>query len=238
MSAVVDALGRFEFDYVALGVNDTEEGARWLAGKTGVSIAKLGPEAGHWYWSNALPLPHGALLEIIGPNPAHKGFHPVKEMPKGYETPTPFFWHLRTTDFDKFCQTAKSSGAPVERIEHIEDDTPYGRRAYTRGVVGPGFRSTRPCVIQWESRPDHPVLKAEPQCKVVDFALSSPRAADLNRLLADLGLSLRASNGPERLSIRLNTPQGELALVGAGVVFEGIGALRQLVKLRLRSLFT
>ena len=183
MSAVAHARGRFEFDHVALGVHDTEQGARWLAGKTGAPVTKLEPEAGQWYGSHALPLPHGALLEVIGPNPAHKGFHPVKELLEGYETPTPLFWHLGTTDFARFCKVAKSAGAPVERVErveHIADDTPHGRRAYTRGVVGPGFRSTRPCVIQWRCRPDRPELKAEPQCEVVDFTLSSPRAADLH----------------------------------------------------------
>lgn len=235
---VVRALGRFEFDHVALGVNDTEAGARWLAEKTGASIAKFEPEAGQWYWSNALPLPHGALLEVVGPNPAHRGFHPFKELLKRYQTPTPFFWHLGTTDFARFCETAKSAGARVERIEHVEEDTRHGRLAYTRGVVGPGFRSTRPCVIHWECRPDYPGLETPPQCQVVDFALSSPRAAGLNRLLAELGPSLRASNGPESLSIRLETPQGELALSGTGVTFEGIGALRQLVTLRLQSVFT
>ena len=235
---VVKALGRFEFDHVALGAHDTEAGARWLAEKTGASVMKFEPEAGQWYWSNALPLPHGALLEVIGPNPAHRGFHPIKELLKRYETPTPFFWHLGTTDFAKFCAVAKSAGARVERVERIEQDTRYGRLAYTRGVVGPGFRSTRPCVIHWECRPDYPELKTRPQCQVVDFALASPRAAELNCLLAELGLGLRASDGLERLSIRLKTPRGELALAGAGVVFEGFDALRQLVTLRLRSVFT
>ena len=164
-------------------------------------------------------LPHGALLEIIGPNPAHKGFRPIKEIRKGYETPTSFFWHLGATDFARFCEIAKSASAPVERIEHIDDDTLYGRRAHTRGVVGPGFQSPRPCVIQWESRTDYPGLTAEPQFQIVDFAIFSPRAAELNRLLADFGLSLRTSNGPERLSIRLETPNGELTLSGPGVIF-------------------
>lgn len=191
------------------------------------------PEAGQWYWSAALPLPDGAMLEVLGPNPAYRGFHPLKAVLTRYRTPAPVFWHLGTSDFDRLCAVARAAGSPVERIERLDNDSPHGRRAYTRGIVGPGFRTTRACMIQWIERPDRPEFRRTPRCRAVDFSLTSPKAAELNRTFEAFGLNLRARRGPERLSIRLDTPNGEMEFAGPGLVFEGAGAVLQFLKLRL-----
>ena len=237
MSNIVHTKGAFEFDHVACGVSDTEKGARWLAQQTGAEVMATEPEEGQWYWSHAMPLPDGAALEVIGPNPAHTGFHPIKQMLRQLDTPTPLFWHLGTKDFDGLCRTVKTAGAKVERMEHLDTDTAYGRRTYTRGIVGPGFRSTRPCVISWVNRPKGSAMDVPSQCEVLDFRLTSPRAPDLNRLFQTLDLNMRAVDGPECITIRLKTPKGDLTLSGAGPAFEGAGAVWQLLKLRLAYAF-
>ncbi len=236
MSRVIKPLGKFEFDHVALGVHDTKLGAEWLQDLTGAQVIALEPEDGQWYWSHAMKLRDGASLEIIGPNPTHRGFHPIKETLRNFRTPSPFFWHLGTDDFDGFCAVAKSVGAPVERIEHLDHDSSFGRRRYTRGIVGPGFRSTRPCVISWKERPDRPEFKAPAECDIADFSLTSPRFASLNRLFEALELRLRAKPGPEAITLKLSTPKGEVTLSAPGVVFEGAGAFLQMGSLWLSSL--
>ena len=233
MNGIVEKRGPFEFDHVALGVRDTRKGADWLASRTGARVVMTEPEEGQWYWSAVLPLPDGAMLEVLGPNPAHRGFHLLKAILGEYETPAPVFWHLATGDFDRFRAVAKAAGSPVERVERLDNDSPHGRRTYTRGIVGPGFRTTRPCVIQWIARPDRPGFRGEPECRVVDFSLTSPKAADLNRTFEAFALELRATEGPECLSIRLDTPNGEIGFSGPGLVLEGFGALSRYLRLRL-----
>lgn len=242
MTELVKPLGKFEFDHVALGVHDTEAGAEWLQNVTGAKVTALEPEDGQWYWSHAMRLPDGAALEIIGPNPMHRGFHPIKETLRKFKTPSPFFWHLGTSDFDTFCKVARTAGAPVERIEHLDSVTSFGHVRYSRGVVGPGFRSTRPCVISWKERPDRPDFHVTPECEVLDFTLTSPKFQSLNRLFEALRIETRAKDGPEAITIRLKTPKGEVTLSSPGVVFEGGGAFVQMGSLwsgyLWRSLFS
>lgn len=236
MSGVVKPLGKFVFDHVALGVADTEAGAAWLTEKTGARVVATAPEDGQWYWSFAMTLPDGASLEIIGPNPAHPGFHPFKELLLTFKTPSPLFWHLGTENFDRFCKISKNAGAPVERIEHLDNESYYGRRTYSRGIVGPGFRSTRPCVISWVTHPKPAQAEGPAECEVTDFVLTSPKHEDLNRLFEALELSLRAKDGTEAITLRLATPKGDITLTSPGVVFEGVGAIGKMASLWLRYL--
>ncbi|MEM7024195.1 MAG: VOC family protein [Pseudomonadota bacterium] len=238
MSELIHTLGPFEFDHIALGVCDTRKGPEWIERLTGAKVVMIEPEEGQYYWSNALLLPHGGALEIIGPNPAHRGFHPVKQMLRSYAEPTPFFWHLGAADFGAVCQAAKAAGGPVERIEHIDDETPSGRRVYSRGIIGPGFRSSRPCIVHWRQRPDRPEMRAAPQCEVVGFELTSPKAAATNKVLEALGVRLRVKPGAEHMRIRLKTPNGDVELDGDGTSFEGIGALPMLLKLWTQYIIT
>ena len=238
MKSIIEKKGRFEFDHVVLGVRDTKMGVEYFSSETGLEAVITEPEDGQWYWSAILLLPDGAMLEVLGPNPAYRRFHIFKEILKKYETPAPIFWYIGTRDFDQLCLVAKAAGSPVERTERLDYEGPHGRCAYTRGVVGPGFRTTRPCVVQWIERPNLTEIHAQPPCRVVDFSLTSPRASGLNRTLEAFGLDLRATEGPECLSIRLFTPKGEISFSGSGLVLEGFKALSQYVKLRLLYAFS
>ena len=169
MKSIIEKKGRFEFDHVVLGVRDTKMGVEYFSSETGLEAVITDPEDGQWYWSAVLSLPDGAMLEVLGPNPAYRQFHVFKEILKKYETPAPIFWYIGTRDFDQLCLVAKAAGSPVERIERLDYEGPQGRCAYTRGVVGPGFRTTRPCVVQWTERPNLPEIHAQPPCRVVDF---------------------------------------------------------------------
>lgn len=235
MDDLVVRRGGWDFDHVVLGTRDTREGAAWLAEQTGAAPVITEPEPGAWYWSAALPLPDGAMIEMLGPNPDHSGFHALKSVLPRYAVPEPIFWHIGTTNFSRLCQVAGAAGAPVERIEHLDSDSPRGRRRYSRGILGPGFRTVRPCVIQWAERPNRPEL-SNPICTVTRFALQCPDPASLNRVFESLGLTVRATAGEQRLTLELETPEGAIAFDGPGLVFEGLGAAAKIAGLRLRHL--
>lgn|GEM_PF-3759172 len=235
MNDLVIKCGPTEFDHVALGTHDTQKGVAWLANLTGAEPVITEPEPGQWYWSAALPLNDGAMLEMLGPNPDHRGFHPLKALLARFQAPEPFFWHVATSDLGRFVAAVKQAGAPVERIEHLDSETPDGRRTYSRGVVGPGFRTVRPCVIQWISKVDRPGLR-RPLCRATGFALRCPKPDRLNRVLEAIGLQLRATDGPQRLDLALDTPKGPIKIAGPGVVFEGLGAIAQFAQLRFASM--
>ncbi|MEM1314712.1 MAG: VOC family protein [Pseudomonadota bacterium] len=233
MDDLVTRQAGVEFDHFVLGTSDTRAGAAWLEALTGAPVTVTEPEPGQWYWSGAMPLPGGALVEMLGPNPAHRGFQPMKALLADYTTPSPLFWHIGTRDFDALSRRVAELGAPMERVERIDAPGKDGPRAHVRGILGPGFRSARPCAIQWIDRID----RGEAVCSVKGFALRTPRPGPLNAVFEGLGLTLRAEEGPERLTLELETPKGEVVLSGPGVAFEGLGALAMIARLRLRSLF-
>lgn len=235
MPDLIRKCGPTEFDHVVLGTRDTREGAAWIAEKTGVAPVLTDPEPGQWYHSAALPLGDGAMLEILGPNPAHRGFHPFKTLLAALDPPELIFWHLGTEDFDAFCAAAAAAGAPVERIEEISSEGRHGRRAYRRGVVRPGFRSVRPCVIEWTARPIHPEM-SNPTCAARRFAVHDPAPEKLNHLFEALGLDLRATAGPQKMSLELDSPKGPVHLNGGTLRFEGLGALVLTGRLWVRHL--
>jgi len=235
MSAIVLRRGETEFDHVVLGTFDTRAGADWLSDQTGAKVTVTEPEPGQWYHSAVLPLKQGSFVEVLGPNPAHKGFHPIKQLLSGYDTPRPLFWHLATDDFDGFCARLDAAGAQADRIEELDSEGASGRRAYKRAIVGPGFRTVRPCFIQWIARPDRTGVEA-PVCSAVAFSVRDREPEKLNRIFEALGLALRATQGPQTLSVDLDTPKGKVVLSGDGQSFEGAGAMLLMGKLYLRYL--
>ena len=120
-------------------------------------------------------------------------------------------------------------------IEHLDSDTPRGRRRYSRGILGPGFRSARPCVVHWAERPDRPEMR-NPVCTATGFAVRCPDPAPLNKVFEALGLTLRATEGEQQLTLELDTPKGPVTFSGPGLTFEGFGAILAIARLRVRHL--
>ena len=73
----------FPVDHVALAVSDTVAGAAHVEERTGVAPVLHDPEPGQWYRSASLAIGPDSNLEIIDPNPEHRGLHPRKLMLRG-----------------------------------------------------------------------------------------------------------------------------------------------------------
>ena len=95
--------GGTPLDHVALGVPDTERGVAEISRLTGFTPTLTEPEPNQFYWSGALPLGSGRFLEILGPNPAFRGFNPFIEIVKRLDKPRPLFWYVATNDFGAFA---------------------------------------------------------------------------------------------------------------------------------------
>ncbi|MEM8696332.1 MAG: VOC family protein [Pseudomonadota bacterium] len=215
--------GGSSLDHIALGVPDTVEGARHVAELTGVEPfigVQPGPE--QFYWSAALRLGSGRFLEILGPNPDWTGLHPMVETIKQFTQPQLLFWYVATDDIKAFGEASAAHNAPLEMQQTFEHKREDSVTSYTNAVIGPGFRSTRPCVIEWHSRSEW--MEGEAQLNLKSLELSSPIAETLNTLFAELGIVQSVSEGPEMMTLTLDTPKGELALSAPGIVVEDIAA--------------
>lgn len=219
-------------DHLAIAVPDTRAGVAQIAGMTGMTPLMGQPEPGQFYWSGALNLGNGQFLEIIGPNPACTGFNPFIEMVRRFDRPRPAFWFVRTPDLEAFGQAAKAAGAPLERIETIAHGCGDERRDYSRAIIGPGFLSVRPNVIEWRARPE--LSEDHPAIGLAGLHLSHPEAAELNRVFGELGIDQTVAEGPHRMTVDLDTPKGRVSFSGRGMELRGLSALTQVAGLWLR----
>jgi hypothetical protein len=205
-------------DHLAVGVPDTKEGMAWIAELTGAEPFIATPEPGQFYWSGGLSLGDGCFLEVLGPNPEFSGFNPMLAAIRGFRTPRPIFWYVGTTDFDAFSSRARAAGAPVERVQAVRHETEGRTVDYRRGVLGPGFRSERPCVIQWLERTPRDGM--DDRCRLLRLGLRSPISDRLNAQFAALGIDVPVEQGPASLRIELATPKGTVTLEGEGFAAE------------------
>lgn len=234
MAVIATRSNPFGVDHLALGTSDTERGAAEIERLTGAPVRVANPESGQWYRSAVLPVGEDAFIEVIGPNPAWTRFQPLGTLLCDYDRLRPLFWFVGTENFQEFVATSKDAGHPVERIEHINQADDPGRSRYSRGIVGPGFLSQRPCVIQWSRRPD--LRGLEVRCTLSGFALRHPRHGRLNALFARLGIPVEVAPGGPGMSVTLDTPNGPVHFSDPGHSFVGIGAMVRMARLYLRHI--
>jgi len=228
MSLVLDR-GGTSLDHVAIGVPDTQRGVADFAELTGYQPVLHEPDPSVFYWSGTLAMGDGKFLEILGPNPKFKGFNPFIEMVKRLDRPQPLFWYVATDDFDAFCAASEAAGGPIERVTEHSAQYDGAPMDFVRGIIGPGFASVSPNVIQWRQRSttmtelDGPTL--------VELQLSHPDAERLNALFACLGIKQEVIEGRHRISLTIGAANGQAIFEGDGIEFRGIGAILQMARL-------
>ncbi len=219
----------FPIDHIAIAGPDTEAAVAWLRDKLGAAPYLTEPEPGQWYWSGALPVGDDSFVELLGPNPAFKGFNPINQIISTFEEPQLLFWYVATDDFDAFSKRAEMAGAPLERVETIDYERDGKRVDYTRGILGPGFESQRACVIEWRNRLDHGDVD---RCtKISGFKLAHPKAATMNAVYRQLGIETVVETGPSAMSLTLEGPNGTLEISNPGQSFAGASAVLRMAAL-------
>lgn len=223
-------------DHIGLGTASIDAGVAWLAERTGVEARILPPEPGQWYRSAALPIGPDSSIEVLAPNPEHRGANPMKYVLSRCRTPQLLFWYVAVRDFDAFMQAARDAGVRVEGVQRFNPPAGEGP-AYDRGWVGPGFLSQRPCVIQWRRREHWNDHEAATTCALQRFELRHPDGERLSKLLGELGIPMAVETGPPDLALTIDTPRGPVTLSGEGIDFSGIGGFCRMLVMTLRSAF-
>ncbi|MEM6592115.1 MAG: VOC family protein [Cyanobacteria bacterium P01_H01_bin.119] len=236
MQPLINLRGGGPVDHLAICGPDTRQAAAEVEALTGIAPHLGEPEPGQFYWSASLSLGHRRFLEILGPNPAYRGFNPLTETVRRFDRLRPVFWYVGTDDFEGFSARSKALGAPVERIQRVS----YTYEAtgdlidYTRGVVGPGFRSARPCVIQWDKRPER--VEPEQRLELRALRLTDPGAERLRNLFKALGIEQPVETGAAHIAVDLDTPKGPITFEGPGIALEGLSGAARLLSLYAKYL--
>eukprot|EP00438_Fugacium_kawagutii_P004298 Skav229406 [mRNA] locus=scaffold2297:57030:57755:+ [translate_table: standard] len=205
----------FQLDHLGLAVNDLEQGIAKIQEVTGVKPMLHPPEPGAPFQSASLKIGQKTFLEILGPNSAHSGVHPLKSllrtMPPGELTL--WFWYVGTDQFEKMESKIAAAGRCIEN-KVVQDDpgTSGEHSTYVRGQIGPGFDPVYPNLIQWKTPPTIEVAKDMEVCPLKDFTVVAADHKAASEFFEKVGINtstLRPSdNGKSYLILTIETPKG------------------------------
>lgn len=88
----------------------------------------------------------------------------------GLNEPTLLFWYVATDDFEAFARRAAAAGVPLGHIVTVDPETSANKSDYTRAVVGSGFISQQPGVIEWRRRSVEQSTDIE--CRLTGFEMT------------------------------------------------------------------
>ena len=214
----------FALDHIALAVNDTERGIAHVEALTGVRPNVEPPRREDWYWSASLSIGADSYLEIIGPNPTYRGLHPFRALLRRFEEPQLLFWYVATDDLDAFAKKLENAGVDMGDAEHSGSSSQPERPEFIQATIGDGLMTQRPYVIQWMKRP--PMPATDSGCTLTAFELSHPRPAPLNEMFRAMGVDMTVQQGPGRVSISLDTPNGAVTMANPGYRLSSISMMR------------
>ena len=218
----------FPLDHVALAVSDTEAGVAHVEALTGVRPTLTQRDKKDFYWSAALEIGEDSFLEVIGPNPDHRGIHPLKSFMAGVKEPTLLFWYIATDNFEACKTRIEAAGEKLKMIVRVDPDASANGADYTRAAIGSGFVTQKPGLIEWRRRSLEPAGK--PLCRLTGFSLSHPSPDPLNRLFDHLGMDLVVEQGPSLIGLTLDTPNGAIRMENPGTELSLLGMLLALLR--------
>ena len=213
----------FPVDHIALAFRDTEEGVRHVERLTGVRPRLTKRDRKEFFWSAALEIGEDSFLEVFGPNPDHRGIHPLKSFIAGLDEPRLLFWYIATDDFAAMAKRIEDAGERLKMVVTVDEQKSATGSGYTRAAIGSGFVSQRPGLIEWRKLSLEPSERAA--CRMTAFSLSHPKPDAFNDLFAKLGVDLHVAHGPSQISLSLDTPKGEVVLATPGTEVSMLGML-------------
>jgi hypothetical protein len=205
-------------DHIGLAVNNVVDGVAYFESLTGIK-ARLNPaESSAPFRSASVRIGEKCFLEILGPNPDHKGIHPLKSLLRAFKEPTLWFWYIRTDDFEELQKKIEGAGRRVEQKTKMEmDDTRSDEFApHIRGSIGPGFDPVYPNIIQWLAKPKMDVVGEMDLHPLQDFVVRVP-ASGMHKpktFFEVIGVPSEvlkeSSDDKDYLSLTLETPKGPI----------------------------
>ena len=201
-------------DHVGFGLGDLDEASRIVAERTGVEPA-YGGEHPHLGTHNALlSLGPGLYLEVIAARD-DAGEAGMASYLHGLESLSGVLWAVTSDDVETSRRLLREAGFETSEPQPGSRRTPGGDLLEwtTFGVSNvqvPGM----PFLIHWADGTPHPSTTSPGGCTLASLTVTTPRAADLGRFVAALGLAdVEVVSGESAgLSVELDCPAGRVRL--------------------------
>src|SRR5262245_22431657 len=208
-----DLLGRV--DHLVYATPDLQAGIDKLEALLGVRASVGGQHPGRGTRNALIALGPAAYIEIIGPDPEQ----PKQALPRPFgidslKAPRLAAWAMKGDHLEKIVADAKQHGVTLGAVTAGRRRRPDGvvlawRYTDPRTVVADGIV---PFVIDWGATP-HPAATAAAGASLVALRAEHPGAAGVQKMLDDLRIDLRVTNGPKpALIASINSPRGRVEL--------------------------
>jgi hypothetical protein len=204
-------------DHLLLGVSDLDRGIAWVEKATGVKAAVGGSHPGVGTRNALLSLGGRRYLEIIAPDPAQTAFNFRIDLRKLSE-PRLITWAAAAKNVEALAKKAREAGLEIFGPQPGSRERPDGKvlRWKTLGVkvdLAADGVDPIPFFIEWASDSLHPSQDSPPGCELLALDVAHPKPAEVNSVLAKLGIEAAAKSRQRALLMAtLRTPKGTLKL--------------------------
>lgn len=210
-------------DHVVVGIDDLDKGIEALQRMTGVTAKFDGRNARLGTQSAVIGLGEHAFLEIMAPDPkADPALIDPEVRPmildrlQGFETPTPFFWAIGTSNFERSKALARRAGSYVSDMQAGTRKRGWGRSSdWTWAHVTRPQSYVMPLFVQWDQDTKPPRERAPEGCRLDQLKLHARLFKSVHTLLAAMQVDVEvAASDRESIDLILACPGGEVIIEG------------------------
>lgn len=204
-----------DLDHIMWGARDLDAGIAFLEARTGVRAVFGGVHPKRGTRNALLSLGKRQYLEILALDPAQTNAQDAraKEL-EHLAAPRILTWAAATRDIDALDKKLRAAGLETSGVIPGAREKPDGTVLRWKTLaVGEQDEDVVPFVIEWDPASRHPSVDSPGGCTIRELRLEHPDSAKINRLLAAMGLRVRARQGPHaRITALLATPKGDFEL--------------------------
>lgn len=204
-------------DHILWAAPDLDAGTDLITRLTGVTPAKGGSHPGFGTRNSLLSLGE-TYLEIISPDPAQSLDGNRGGRIAAMSRPGLITFAVRSPDLQAYADATAAAGIATRGPTAMSRTRPDGVRLDWSVLNMEDARHAEvvPFAIDWQGSA-HPSTGSPQGCRLKDFVLLHPEAAEMRRLYAELSIPVEVLGAPDAgFAARIATPNGDVMLTGAG----------------------
>jgi hypothetical protein len=219
MAAVLVAAGAQAatvVDHIQVAASDLAAGSRAVADLTGVTPQAGGVHPGRGTANALMSLGPRTYLEVITPAPGQPATTPMAQELAGVKGIGVRTFAVAASDLDAVAAAGRKAGLGVDGPAPGSRQTPQGQLLRWRALnlTSPDFGLFIPFFIDWGDTV-HPATTSPAGAKFTRLRVVHPRAAELRRIYAALGLDIEVAQGPApQMILEVSGPKGEATIGG------------------------
>ena len=203
-------------DHIQVAASDLAAGSRAVADLTGVTPKVGGVHPGRGTANALMSLGPRTYLEVITPAPGQPATTPMAQELAGVKGVGVRTFAVAASDLDAVAAAARKAGLDVEGPAPGSRQTPEGQLLRWRALnlTSADFGLFIPFFIDWGDTV-HPATTSPAGVRFTRLRVIHPKAAELRRIYAALGLDIEVSPGAEpQMILEIAGPKGEATIGG------------------------